>query len=320
MKPQGLVLWHDAMLKYSFPNKIFTSDKYQAFIQQVRQRNPGVDIHQVSQKVEWAVLEDTISKAHLKVLTEMSETGKGFLDPITPAFKDMLTPARFMIQATYDAYLAVLRGDYPFAINVAGGLHHATPNQSMGGCILNDVALAIAKLRKNGFKEKIAILDLDYHPHNGTVEHLMGDPTTFKASIHEAGWFDFDDGFTGIEPGFGNVLSIGLKKPIDCNEYLAILEKKIFPPMSSFQPDLLVVLNGVDPHIEDSVVKNYPPPRKLAFSDEDFRKIIGTLIKFSWDMNKGKMVVLGAGGYDLQSTTKIWYQTLCQLTEHFKNF
>jgi len=53
--------------------------------------------------------------------------------------------------------------------NLAGGTHHAFADHGEGFCVLNDVALAVAKLRVEGAIERAAIIDLDVHQGNGTA-------------------------------------------------------------------------------------------------------------------------------------------------------
>jgi acetoin utilization deacetylase AcuC-like enzyme len=75
-------------------------------------------------------------------------------------------------------------------LNTFGGFHHAAPNRGAGFCALNDVVVAIAILRQQGFEKPIAILDLDFHPPDGTAAGLekLKVPNVFMGSISGANW------------------------------------------------------------------------------------------------------------------------------------
>jgi acetoin utilization deacetylase AcuC-like enzyme len=70
--------------------------------------------------------------------------------------------------------------------NLAGGTHHAFADHGEGFCVLNDVAVAIRALRRDGLIERAAIVDLDVHQGNGTATIFADDPTVFTFSMHGA--------------------------------------------------------------------------------------------------------------------------------------
>src|SRR3954462_3894109 len=47
--------------------------------------------------------------------------------------------------------------------NLAGGTHHAFPDRGEGFCVLNDVAIAIRTLRRDGLIKRAAVIDCDVH-------------------------------------------------------------------------------------------------------------------------------------------------------------
>jgi acetoin utilization deacetylase AcuC-like enzyme len=56
--------------------------------------------------------------------------------------------------------------------NLAGGTHHAFADRGEGFCVLNDVAVAIRVLRRDGLIRRAGIVDCDVHQGNGTAEEL----------------------------------------------------------------------------------------------------------------------------------------------------
>ncbi len=69
------------------------------------------------------------------------------------------------------------------ALNLFGGFHHAGPGRAGGFCAVNDVAIAIAAVRSDGFTGRVLVLDLDAHPPDGTAECLENDPACWIGSL-----------------------------------------------------------------------------------------------------------------------------------------
>src|SRR3989449_9833157 len=74
------------------------------------------------------------------------------------------------------------------ALNLLGGFHHATPDVPGGFCPVNDVAIAIAAVRAEGFRGRVLVLDLDAHPPDGTAACLARDPSYWIGSISGSDW------------------------------------------------------------------------------------------------------------------------------------
>lgn len=72
------------------------------------------------------------------------------------------------------------------ALNLLGGFHHAGPASGGGFCGLNDVAIAVAGLRADGWTGAVVIIDLDAHPPDGIVACLGDDPavSVLSVSVH----------------------------------------------------------------------------------------------------------------------------------------
>ena len=68
--------------------------------------------------------------------------------------------------------------------NLAGGTHHAFADHGEGFCVLNDVAVAIRVLQREGRAARALVIDLDVHQGNGTAAIFEGDPGVFTFSMH----------------------------------------------------------------------------------------------------------------------------------------
>src|SRR6185503_19223637 len=89
-------------------------------------------------------------------------------------------------------------------VNLGGGFHHARRDRGQGFCLLNDVAVAIAALRRSAFEGRVLVVDLDLHDGDGTRSLFAADPTVHTYSLHNRHWDEpAAVGSTAIELGSG---------------------------------------------------------------------------------------------------------------------
>lgn len=91
----------------------------------------------------------------------------------------LLGSVRAACGGTLEAARRAVRRGGP-VLNLAGGFHHAKPDGGGGFCAVNDLAVALAVLRQEGFAGSVAVLDLDAHPPDGT--------TACWQRLGETGW------------------------------------------------------------------------------------------------------------------------------------
>jgi acetoin utilization deacetylase AcuC-like enzyme len=165
--------------------------------------------------------------------------------------------------------------------NLAGGTHHAFADHGEGFCVLNDVAVATAKLRAEGTIERAAVIDLDVHQGNGT------------AAIFE----NLDDVFTFSMHGERNYplakmrsnLDVPLRDGVGDAEYLDTLERHLPTVLGRSQPDIAYYLAGVDVAAGDRY-------GKLSLTEEGIR-CRDRLVIDSVRARGVPLVIVLAGGY-----------------------
>jgi acetoin utilization deacetylase AcuC-like enzyme len=108
-------------------------------------------------------------------------------DPQGLAADELLDTVRLACGGTLEAARTTLRTSQP-ALNLLGGFHHAAPDAAGGFCPVNDVAVAIAALRAEGFSRRILVLDLDAHPPDGLAACLAGDRGVHLGSLSGSDW------------------------------------------------------------------------------------------------------------------------------------
>jgi len=132
-----------------------------------------------------------------------------------------------------------------FAANLAGGLHHAFPDHGEGFCAIHDVAVAIRRLQADKAMRTAMVVDTDVHQGNGTAVIFSGDPGVFTLSIHQENNYPFAKPLSSVD--------VNLEDGTGDEDYLTILEKKLFDALEVFSPDLIFYLAGADPYREDQL-------------------------------------------------------------------
>ncbi|HZZ85842.1 MAG TPA: histone deacetylase [Anaeromyxobacteraceae bacterium] len=109
------------------------------------------------------------------------------VDPSDVPIDELLHSARLACGGTLGAARETLRTRAP-ALNLLGGFHHAGPASAGGFCPIDDVAVALAALRAEGFAGTAVVLDLDAHPPDGIAACLAGDAPSWIGSISGSDW------------------------------------------------------------------------------------------------------------------------------------
>ena len=124
-------------------------------------------------------------------------------------------------------------------MNLGGGTHHAGYDFARGYCLVNDVVIAIARLREEGLVRRVLVFDCDVHQGDGTADLLTGDPDAFCVSLHGLKNFPFvrvaSDLDVDFESGTGD------------EEYLRGLEGALDAALAAGPFDLAFYLAGADP-------------------------------------------------------------------------
>jgi acetoin utilization deacetylase AcuC-like enzyme len=109
------------------------------------------------------------------------------VDPSEVPVDEALRTVRLAVGGTIEAAREALIS-HGATLNLLGGFHHAGPARGGGLCALNDVAVAVAVLRKAGFDRRVVVLDLDAHPPDGTAECLRADAKSWIGSLSGVEW------------------------------------------------------------------------------------------------------------------------------------
>lgn len=245
--------------------------------------------------------------SYLELLRELS--GKRIpLDADTPMGEHTYEVALLAAGGSVVGAEAVLGGKNCFCLVRPPG-HHAGRSSGAGFCYLNNIAIAVATLRRRGLK-RILILDLDAHCGNGTEEIFYRDPSVLYISFHQdPTHFYPGTGFswqTGEGEGEGYTVNVPLPPGSGDAEYAAAV-KEIFEPLcDQFKPELIAVSMGFDAHRDD-------PLTSLNLSSESFGWLAQSVL------DRGRALFVLEGGYDLKGTAEGACNVFrCMLGERFE--
>ncbi|MFN7454514.1 MAG: histone deacetylase [Pseudobdellovibrionaceae bacterium] len=191
---------------------------------------------------------ETLSLAHdPKYIQDMAEgtVEKGIIQRIGfPWSLGLFQRSCATVGGALGAALSALENG--FAGNLAGGTHHAHFDRGEGYCVFNDIAVASRFLLQNGYRQRIAIIDLDVHQGNGNSSILSQDPRIFILSLHGEKNYPFKK--------VPSTLDIGLPDGAGDEEFLKALDQAL-PQVMEFRPDFIFYQMGVDPLKEDLLGK-----------------------------------------------------------------
>ncbi len=182
------------------------------------------------------------------------------------------------------------------AVHIGGGFHHAFPDHGEGFCVLNDVAISLEKMKKEGKIRKAMIVDCDLHQGNGTAHIFSKKDYAFTFSIHQM------DNYPAKKPS--SRVDVGLWSGDGDEKYVGEL-RAYFPRLyQEFQPDLVFYLAGADPYEKDQL-------GNLKLTMEGLRERDRIVIEEACRLHL-PLVVLLAGGYayNLSDTVTINLNTI----------
>ena len=185
------------------------------------------------------------------------------------------------------------------AAHLGGGFHHAFAGHGEGFCLLNDVAVAVRALVREGRIERAAVIDLDVHHGNGTAAIFADDPAVFTFSMHQEG------NYPAVKPP--SDLDVALDDRTGDEEYLALLEQHLPGVLDGHGPQVVLFLAGADPYRDDQL-------GGLALTVDGLRLRDRMVLQAARGREIAVAVVLAGGyAYRLEDTVAIHAATIEEL-------
>lgn len=168
--------------------------------------------------------------------------------------------------------------------------HHATPDEAMGFCMFNNVAIAAKHaLDVRGLK-RVAVVDFDVHHGNGTEAAFSADPRVLMVSFFQHPFYPY----SGTEQPAPNMFNI----PVAAHSYGEVVRQLVteqwLPALHRHQPEMIFISAGFDAHREDEM-------GQMGLVEADYVWITQQMMQVAQAYSGGRIVSCLEGGYHLSA-------------------
>ena len=168
--------------------------------------------------------------------------------------------------------------------------HHATPDEAMGFCMFNNVAIAAKHALETHGLKRVAVVDFDVHHGNGTEAAFSDDPRVLMVSFFQHPFYPY----SGAEPAPSNMVNI----PVAAHSYGDVVRQVVsdqwLPALHLHQPEMIFISAGFDAHREDEM-------GQMGLVEADYAWITQQIMQVAQTYSGGRIVSCLEGGYHLSA-------------------
>ena len=184
--------------------------------------------------------------------------------------------------------------------------HHAEPENAMGFCLFNNVAIAAMHALKEHNIEKVAIIDFDVHHGNGTQAAFDAEGRVCYFSTHQRSLYP-GTGFPE-DVGVGNIHNYMLPPNTGSSHFRKVVSEQLLPSLRRCRPDIILISAGFDAHKND-------PLAQLNFEADDYGWITTKLCELAAKYSQNRIVSMLEGGYDLKALDECVFSHVTALSD-----
>ncbi|OHT14228.1 Histone deacetylase 1 [Tritrichomonas foetus] len=228
----------------------------------------------------------------------------------SPVFDGLFEFCQIAAGGSISAARELVSGKADFAINWAGGLHHAKKAEASGFCYVADCVLGILELLER--YDRVMYIDIDIHHGDGVEEAFYTTDRVMTVSFHKYGndFFPGSGSLTdvGIGKGKNYAVNIPLKDGMNDESYRNIFQPIIKHLIDWYRPQAILLQCGSDSLTGD----------RLGCFNLSIR---GHAECVRYVKNFGlPTLVCGGGGYTVRNVARCWcYETAVLLDQEIDN-
>jgi len=218
------------------------------------------------------------------------------LDPDTVCSQDSYETALYAAGSVIELVRMALSGDIDSGFaSIRPPGHHATPDEAMGFCLFNNVAIAAHKAIRAFGVDRVIIIDFDVHHGNGTQESFYSNKDVLYFSSHQYPFYPGTGRLneTGSKSAQGYTVNCPLRGGKRDGEMVALYRSVMVPIIKAFKPGLILVSAGFDAHAMD-------PIGGMEISSKGFGALAGLIRDAAQDVNSPIIYAL-EGGYNFDA-------------------
>lgn len=244
-----------------------------------------------------AQLERVHDSDYLDEIEELAASGGGRIEATTGVSEATPEAVRYAAGASVGAAERALESGpdtVPYALVRPSG-HHAQPAQADGYCLVNNVAVAAQHALETGTAGRVAVVDWDVHPGNGTQECFYDRDDVLLVSLHNdfGSWGPAHPQTSRLDErgegeGEGYTVNVPLPPGTGDEGYARAFDRVVEPTVREFDPDLLLVSAGQDGSQMD-------PNGSNVLTMEGFREM-GRRVR---ELADGNLALVQEGGYNV---------------------
>ncbi len=172
--------------------------------------------------------------------------------------------------------------------------HHAMPDEALGFCIFNNIAIAARYAQKEHGLKRVLLVDFDVHHGNSTEAVFYADGSVLHFGIHRYPFYPGTGGAgnEGQGAGLGCNINVPLPAGADIHAYREAFANRLKPAALEFKPDIVLISAGFDAHRDD-------PLGGMMLTSNDYGELTGMIREIAEECCAGRLVSFLEGGYDL---------------------